>query len=135
LDHYLEEKGIASVMDLVGKSVPKYIDWGDLDLNYAIVARINNDHCINCNKCYIACEDTAHQCIEMLKDDNGNDILKVREEDCVGCNLCSIVCPVEGAIDMIEVPSELPFMTWNDRQSALGAAGCKIEVMDELTKG
>ena len=31
-------------------------------------------------------------------------ILKVREEDCVGCNLCSIVCPVDGAIDMVEVP-------------------------------
>lgn len=135
LDHYLDEKGIASVMDLVGKSVPKYLDWGDLDLNYAIVARINNDNCINCNKCYIACEDTAHQCIEMMKDENGNDILKVREEDCVGCNLCSIVCPVDGAIDMIEIPSELPVMTWNDRQVALGAAGCEIAVVDKLSKG
>ena len=48
-------------------------------------------------------------------------ILKVREEDCVGCNLCSIVCPVDGAIDMVEVPNELPPMTWNERQAALGA--------------
>ena len=71
LNHYLDEKGIASVMDLVGKSVHKYSDWGNLDLNYNIVARINNDVCINCNKCHIACEDTAHQCIDMLKDGNG----------------------------------------------------------------
>ncbi|MFD1778361.1 NAD-dependent dihydropyrimidine dehydrogenase subunit PreA [Fredinandcohnia salidurans] len=127
LDNYLDDKGIASVMDIVGKTVPRYSDWGDLDLNYKIVARINNDVCINCNKCHIACEDTSHQCIDMLKDGNGYNILKVREEDCVGCNLCSIVCPVDGAIDMVEVPSGLPPMTWNERQAALGAVSCKID--------
>ncbi|HDR6248374.1 TPA: 4Fe-4S binding protein, partial [Bacillus cereus] len=26
-----------------------------------MVAQINNDKCIQCNKCYIACEDTSHQ--------------------------------------------------------------------------
>lgn len=125
LDHYLDEKGIASVMDVVGKSVEKYSNWGDLDLNYKVVAKINNDICINCNKCHIACEDTSHQCIDMLKDPSGNSLLKVREEDCVGCNLCSIVCPVDGAIDMIEIPSGLPPMTWNERQAALGVVSCE----------
>ena len=76
LNHYLDEKGIASVMDIVGKSVSKYSDWGDLDLNYKVVARINNDVCINCNKCHISCEDTSHQCIDMLKDERGNSYLK-----------------------------------------------------------
>lgn len=135
LDNYLDEKGIASAMDLVGQSVPKYTDWGELDLNYEIVARINTDTCINCNKCYIACEDTSHQCIDMLKDDDGNDILRVREEDCVGCNLCAIVCPVDGAIDMVEIPSELPAMSWNERQAAIGAASCDIDLADKLSKG
>ncbi|VEF48998.1 dihydroorotate dehydrogenase [Bacillus freudenreichii] len=119
LSHYLDEKGIASVSDIIGASVRKYTDWSNLDLNHKIVARINNDICINCNKCHIACEDTSHQCIDMLTDENGRDYLKVREDDCVGCNLCSIVCPVEGAIDMVElVPTEPP-MSWNDRQAAL----------------
>jgi dihydropyrimidine dehydrogenase (NAD+) subunit PreA len=131
LTNYLDEKGIASVMELVGKAVPKYSDWGDLDLNYNVVARINNDVCINCNKCHIACEDTSHQCIDLLKDENGNGILKVREEDCVGCNLCSIVCPVDGAIDMIEVPSELPPMTWNERQTALGTVSGRVETVNK----
>ena len=58
-------------------------------------------------------------------------ILKVREEDCVGCNLCSIVCPVDGAIDMIEIPNELPPMTWNERQSAVGALGCSIDTVSK----
>jgi dihydropyrimidine dehydrogenase (NAD+) subunit PreA len=121
LSNYLDEKRLDSVMDLVGKAVPKYSDWGNLDLNYKVVARINNDVCINCNKCHIACEDTSHQCIDLLKDPIGKTSLKVREEDCVGCNLCSIVCPVDGAIDMIEVKSELLPMTWNERQSVLAS--------------
>ncbi|HWL11786.1 MAG TPA: NAD-dependent dihydropyrimidine dehydrogenase subunit PreA [Ureibacillus sp.] len=121
LNNYLDEKGIVSVMDLVGKSVPKYSNWGDLDLNHKVVARINNDTCINCNKCHISCEDTSHQCIEMLVDANGKSYLKVREEDCVGCNLCSIVCPVDGAIDMVEIKQALPSMTWNQRQSRIAS--------------
>jgi dihydropyrimidine dehydrogenase (NAD+) subunit PreA len=130
LNNYLDEKGIDSVMDLVGKSVEKYSDWGNLDLNHQIVAKINNDVCINCNKCHIACEDTSHQCIDMLKDANGNDILKVREEDCVGCNLCSIVCPVDGAIDMVEYANGKPPMTWNERQAAIGAASsCDVNLV------
>ncbi|KGR92267.1 dihydropyrimidine dehydrogenase [Ureibacillus massiliensis 4400831 = CIP 108448 = CCUG 49529] len=120
LNNYLDDKGITSVMDIVGKTVPKYSDWGDLDLNYKVVAKINNDVCINCNKCHIACEDTSHQCIEMLTGTDGKPMLKVREEDCVGCNLCSIVCPVDGAIDMIEVKNTLPSMTWNQRQAMVG---------------
>lgn len=120
LSNYLDEKGIDSVMDIVGKSVPRYSEWGNLDLNYKVVAEINNDICINCNKCHIACEDTSHQCIDMLKDANGRPILQVREEDCVGCNLCSIVCPVDGAITMVEKANELPAMTWNERQAMLG---------------
>jgi dihydropyrimidine dehydrogenase (NAD+) subunit PreA len=126
LNNYLEDKGLSSVTELIGKSVSRYSDWGSLDLNYAIVAKINTEVCISCNKCHIACEDTAHQCIDMLKDANGNSYLKVREEDCVGCNLCAIVCPVDGAIDMLEVPSTDAPMTWNQRTAALNAMAVKV---------
>ncbi|MEW9697606.1 NAD-dependent dihydropyrimidine dehydrogenase subunit PreA [Paenibacillus sp. SI8] len=119
LNNYLEDKGLASVNELIGKSVTRYSDWGNLDLNYAVVARIDTETCINCNKCHIACEDTSHQCIDMLTGEGGASYLQVREEDCVGCNLCSIVCPVDGAISMIEVPSAEPPMTWNERQAAI----------------
>ncbi|WP_050180389.1 NAD-dependent dihydropyrimidine dehydrogenase subunit PreA [Domibacillus robiginosus] len=118
LSNYLDSKGLASVEELIGRTVPRYSDWGNLDLNYKVVAHINRNTCINCNKCHIACEDTAHQCIDMLTSADGNKYLQVREEDCVGCNLCSIVCPVDGAIDMIEIPNGPP-MTWNERQIAI----------------
>ncbi|KAB7705587.1 NAD-dependent dihydropyrimidine dehydrogenase subunit PreA [Bacillus aerolatus] len=123
LNNYLDDKGIESVAGLIGQSVEKYSDWGHLDLNYKVVARINNDVCINCNKCHIACEDTSHQCIDMLTSENGNAYLEVREEDCVGCNLCSIVCPVDGAISMVEIPNGEP-MTWNQRQEAIKLPIC-----------
>lgn len=119
LNNYLEEKGLSSANELIGKSVSKYSNWGDLDLNYQVVAKINTENCIQCNKCHIACEDTSHQCIDRLTDDDGKTYLAVREEDCVGCNLCSIVCPVEGAIDMVEVVNRKPAMTWNQRQKAV----------------
>ncbi|KGR83316.1 NAD-dependent dihydropyrimidine dehydrogenase subunit PreA [Lysinibacillus odysseyi] len=118
LSNYLDEKGLASVMDLVGRSVQRYSSWGDLDLNYKVVAQINNDVCINCNKCHIACEDTSHQCIDLYTE-SGRPMLKVREDDCVGCNLCSIVCPVDGAITMVEKKGLSP-MTWNERQALMG---------------
>ncbi|WP_342571229.1 NAD-dependent dihydropyrimidine dehydrogenase subunit PreA [Paenibacillus sp. FSL R5-0749] len=118
LNDYLDEKGLSSVAELVGQTVPRYSDWGNLDLNYKVVARINRDVCINCNKCHIACEDTSHQCIDMLTDPSGA-YLEVVEEDCVGCNLCSIVCPVDGAIEMVELVPEQEPVTWNERQSAI----------------
>jgi dihydropyrimidine dehydrogenase (NAD+) subunit PreA len=121
LSNYLDSKGIESVTELTGQSVPRYSDWGQLDLNYAVVAKINTEVCISCNKCHIACEDTAHQCIDRLTDEQGKAYLKVREVDCVGCNLCAIVCPVEGAIDMIEIPSEGGPMSWNQRQEAIAS--------------
>jgi len=124
LSNYLDARGIASVMDIVGKAVPTYSDWGHLNLNYKVVARINEETCINCNKCHIACEDTSHQCIDIVSDAaTGKERLVVREEDCVGCNLCSIVCPVEGTIDMVEIPNDLPPLSWNQRQAALAAGG------------
>jgi dihydropyrimidine dehydrogenase (NAD+) subunit PreA len=119
LNNYLDDKGLASVTELIGRSVAKYSDWGDLDLNYKVVARIDTKTCINCNKCHIACEDASHQCIDMLTGEDGARYLEVREEDCVGCNLCQIVCPVEGAIGMVEIASQHPPMSWNDRQRTL----------------
>ncbi|SDT49671.1 dihydropyrimidine dehydrogenase (NAD+) subunit PreA [Paenibacillaceae bacterium GAS479] len=123
LNRYLDRKGLASVTELTGKSVSRYSDWGELDLNYRVVARIHQDTCINCNKCHIACEDTSHQCIDMLTGSSGHPYLQVREDDCVGCNLCSIVCPVDGAIEMVELPAAAPMLTWNERQRALAKLG------------
>jgi len=115
LNNYLDDRGIASARELVGKSVPKYGTWNELNLNYAVVAQIDTEKCISCNKCYIACEDAAHQCIERVRSAKGTTTLVVDEEHCVGCNLCAMVCPVEDCITMVRVDSGAAATTWHDR--------------------
>jgi dihydropyrimidine dehydrogenase (NAD+) subunit PreA len=121
LSNYLDERGIASVREIVGKSVPKFVDWNDLNLDYRIVASIDPLRCIGCNKCYIACEDAAHQCIERVRDALGGTTLVVDREHCVGCNLCQMVCPVEDCITMIRTDDGAKATTWRDRSLAPAA--------------
>jgi len=121
LSDYLDSKGFASVRDLEGKAVGNVTDWGNLDLNYKIVAEINPELCIGCHLCYVACEDGAHQCIEEYPEPNGHGkprVPYVIEQECVGCNLCALVCPVVGCITMKEVDTGKEPMSWNERAQA-----------------
>ena len=130
LSAYLDSKGMRSLADLRGRAVTQVGDWQQLDLHYKRVARIDYEKCIGCNLCHIACEDGAHQCIDLVNSAPyglgpgrvpGKPVPKVREDDCVGCNLCSIVCPVDGCITMTPVDTGRPAMSWHDYQAALAA--------------
>jgi dihydropyrimidine dehydrogenase (NAD+) subunit PreA len=130
LSAYLDSKGMRSLADLRGRAVPQVGDWQQLDLHYKRVARIDYEKCIGCNLCHIACEDGAHQCIDLVDSAPyglgpgrvpGKPVPKVREDDCVGCNLCSIVCPVDDCITMTPVDTGRPAMSWHDYQAALAA--------------
>ena len=72
LSTYLDSKGMKSLAELVGKSVRNVNEWKNLDLNFQRVARIDYDKCIGCNLCYIACEDGAHQCIDLVAPESIN---------------------------------------------------------------
>lgn len=96
LSDYMDEKGLASVDELVGRAVPNVTDWQYLNLNYVSKAKINQDLCISCGRCYAACEDTSHQAISMSDD----RVFEVIDDECVACNLCVNVCPVENCITM-----------------------------------
>lgn len=98
LESFLDRKGFKSVDDLVGAAVGSVTDWGSLNLNYVAKARIDQDLCIKCGRCHIACEDTSHQAITSSA--NGERHFEVIDEKCVGCNLCTCVCPIEGCITM-----------------------------------
>ncbi|MEZ4384786.1 MAG: NAD-dependent dihydropyrimidine dehydrogenase subunit PreA [Nannocystaceae bacterium] len=113
LTEYMRSHGFARLDDMIGKAVPNYSEWGDLDLNYETVAKINADTCIGCQACVVACHDGAHQCIHPPKE-AGTRVPIVDESECVGCNLCQIVCPVPGCIDMAEVDNGFARGTWNE---------------------
>jgi dihydropyrimidine dehydrogenase (NAD+) subunit PreA len=153
LEAWMLEKGFNRINDFIGRSVPRLKTWGELDLNYKVVAEIDQNRCIHCGLCYIACEDGAHQSIrrdrvpmsefirrngqqahilrsgglEVLPGAGGDtiNVYTIKEDTCVGCNLCSLVCPVEGCVLMKEVDTGKPPLSWNEYQALLAEG--KIE--------
>ncbi len=139
LSSWLDAQGVSSVRKIVGRALPGVGDFGSLDLTYKTVARIDPERCISCNKCYIACEDGTHQCIDLRPVERTRSAVHgvgaasplsvtralamhqpvVREADCVGCDLCSLVCPIENCISMVPVESAARReghgpLTWGD---------------------
>ncbi|MBI3194628.1 MAG: NAD-dependent dihydropyrimidine dehydrogenase subunit PreA [Ignavibacteriae bacterium] len=113
LANWMEEKGFNTIEDFRGKSLSCITDFGNLNLLAKTVAQIDEKKCIQCNLCYIACEDTAHQCIDMIPM-NGKQQPKIRQQDCVGCALCCLVCPVEKCISMVRKDDGKEAITWNE---------------------
>ncbi|KJS14447.1 MAG: dihydropyrimidine dehydrogenase [Hoeflea sp. BRH_c9] len=101
LSDWMDEKGYATIADFQGRAVPNVTDWQYLNLNYITKARIDQDLCIKCGRCHIACEDTSHQAITAMVD--GVRHFEVMDDECVGCNLCVNVCPVDDCITMVEM--------------------------------
>ena len=113
LTEYMRGHGFSTLEDFRGKAVPSYSEWGDLDLNYETVAKIDAGKCIGCQACVAACQDGAHQCIHP-NPDGKTRVPIVDESECVGCNLCQIVCPVPGCITMAPVDNGFAPATWNE---------------------
>ncbi|HET6223833.1 MAG TPA: NAD-dependent dihydropyrimidine dehydrogenase subunit PreA, partial [Dongiaceae bacterium] len=86
LANWMDGKGYCTLDDFRGRAVANVTDWQFLNMNYKTVAAIDQDKCITCGLCHIACEDTSHQAITNVK--NGQRHFEVIEEECVGCNLC-----------------------------------------------
>ena len=103
LSNWMDEKGYRTIDDFAGRAVRNVTDWQYLKLNYVTKAKINQDLCISCGRCHIACEDTSHQAI--MKEKDGKRHFEVMDDECVGCNLCVDVCPVEDCITMEALPA------------------------------
>ena len=133
LSNWMDSKSFATIDEVVGKSLHRVSDFKDFNLSFRAVAQINQEKCIKCNLCYVACNDTAHLCIDMI-DKQGAIVVPhsydvtsngkqtaietrpsvfVREADCVGCRLCFNVCPVDHCIEMVELPSGRAPATWD----------------------
>jgi dihydropyrimidine dehydrogenase (NAD+) subunit PreA len=100
---WMDGQGHETLADFQGRAVPNVTDWQYLNLNYVTKARIDQDLCIKCGRCYAVCEDTSHQAISMAgpgTDLGGERRFEVIDAECVACNLCVNVCPVEACITM-----------------------------------
>lgn len=147
LSRWMDDKGFETIEQFRGRALTGLGSFGDLDLSFAAVAKIDPDKCLKCNLCYIACEDTAHQCIDLTNRDgevvvpgfdarrNGKAVAedrpipRVREADCVGCALCYNVCPVDDCIEMIPHPNGREPVTWEEATAATPAIANDWEAM------
>jgi len=134
LSGFMDQKGYKTIAEWSGKAVQSVQKWENLDLNYKRVADINYEKCVGCNLCYIACEDGAHQAIELVSPNGkglgpgrvpGKPVPQVNVEHCVGCNLCSIVCPVDNCISMVDVKTGAKPMSWKQYQDRVAKGEMK----------
>ena len=105
LSLWMDQKGLTSTSEIVGRAVPNLSDWQNLNLNYITKARIDQESCIGCGRCFASCEDTSHQAIAMEVTADGERIFTVKDDECVACNLCVNVCPVDQCITMERLPA------------------------------
>jgi dihydropyrimidine dehydrogenase (NAD+) subunit PreA len=134
LSNWMDEKSFKTIADVTGRSLNRVSEFKNLDLSFRAAARIDAERCIKCNLCYIACNDTAHQCIDLVsphgavvapgaydvRSNGKREAVEtrprpvVREEDCVGCRLCYNVCPVDKCIEMVELAPQRSRVTWGE---------------------
>ncbi len=115
MSNWMDEKGFKTPEDFIGRSVNTITHWEDLDINYHHIAHINQDKCIHCGLCFITCEDTSHQSIN-LTPGNPYNTYTIKDEECVGCNLCQLVCPVNDCITMEEHRVAPEYLNWVEFQ-------------------
>ncbi|MHC1608912.1 MAG: NAD-dependent dihydropyrimidine dehydrogenase subunit PreA [Candidatus Methanofastidiosia archaeon] len=91
---FMHEEDYGSVDELIGLALPSLSSYEDLEVEDHLYPEVNDDVCIQCQRCKIACGDTGGGAITIpyLND--------IDDEKCLGCALCAVVCPV-GAIDMV----------------------------------
>lgn len=88
LEGYLEDHAYSNLKELKGKALPFIVGFDELDLNYKLVATLEESECIGCDLCVRACNDGGFQAISMV-----DKIAKVDPIKCDGCGLCIYVCP------------------------------------------
>lgn len=99
LAHFMDERGVNHLDELVGLALPKLVPAEDLNRDFKIIPKIDLKKCVGCGRCYVSCYDGAHQAIDW--DDKKRK--PIINDKCVGCHLCLNVCPVKDCITPGEI--------------------------------
>lgn len=92
--NYLEEKGMNDINELKNIAIPKITSHQNLNKNYLLFPKIDNEKCIKCGKCVKICSESEHNALKKT-----NSKIEVNTNLCVGCSLCSHIC-TQNAISM-----------------------------------
>ncbi len=93
LKHYMQERGITELKELVGEELKNIVLPSELDRETMVFPKIDREKCIGCGRCFISCADGGHQAITFGEERKPHIV----GTKCVGCHLCRLVCPT-GAI-------------------------------------
>jgi dihydropyrimidine dehydrogenase (NAD+) subunit PreA len=95
LSHWMDERGYDKIGDFIGLALPNIIPFEEIDRSFQIIPKIDERKCTGCGRCYISCNDGAHQAISW---NDKKRLPEIDNERCVGCHLCLNVCPVRDCI-------------------------------------
>jgi dihydropyrimidine dehydrogenase (NAD+) subunit PreA len=104
LTDYLEDKGLKSVAELVGRGLPFTVDPSEHHQTKHVISRVDPDKCIGCGLCHVVCHDGANQAMRF---DTQTRKAEVDKDRCVGCLLCRYVCPVWDCITTEEIDAPI----------------------------
>ncbi|MBO5595504.1 MAG: NAD-dependent dihydropyrimidine dehydrogenase subunit PreA [Bacteroidales bacterium] len=94
LQHYMAERGVERLSDLVGERLPTFHLPAHLDRDTVVYPKFDLEKCVGCGRCTISCADGGHQALVFNLETRRPRFIGPK---CVGCHLCRLVCPV-GAI-------------------------------------
>jgi dihydropyrimidine dehydrogenase (NAD+) subunit PreA len=95
---YLQRKKLSGPAALIGKALPHIVSHDDL-VRREMRSRVNEENCIGCGLCHVACRDGGHEAIEW----NDERKPQVDPEKCVGCGLCLTVSPVGNCLSLEDI--------------------------------
>lgn len=99
ISHFMDERGYEKLDDFIGMALPNIIPAEELNRDFKILPKFDDDKCVGCGRCYVSCYDGGHQAIDF----NTETRRPVLNENCVGCHLCLNVCPVQECITPGEI--------------------------------
>ncbi|MCI8645771.1 MAG: NAD-dependent dihydropyrimidine dehydrogenase subunit PreA [Firmicutes bacterium] len=111
LMHFMDERGYNKLEDFIGLALGNIIPAEDLNRDFKILPKFDDNKCIGCGRCYISCYDAAHQAIDWNAETRRPEL----NDNCVGCHLCLNVCPVQECI----TPGEIK---WKDGREQVDIA-------------
>lgn len=94
---FIPKKPIPTIKDVIGKALQYLGAFGELSSAEQVVAKIDEEMCINCGKCYMTCNDSGYQAIQF----DAETHLPTITDACTGCTLCVSVCPVIDCLKMV----------------------------------
>lgn len=106
LRRYIRDKGMKSLSELVGSAKRSLVDPSLLDTTTEVVSVIDQDKCIGCGACSIACRHGSVEAIALKPGGVHNRYAEVDRQKCIGCKLCEFVCPVDAI--SFEVRKRIP---------------------------